>query len=211
MILCSRQAGKSTVAAALAVSEALTKPGSLILLLSPSERQSAELAAKVFDFYDAIGEPVPARKRTELQLHLINRSRIIALPENERTIRGYSGAKLLLVDEASRVSDALYFAIRPMLAVSRGRLIGMSTPWGKRGWFYEAWISQQRWQRTRITAYDCPRIPRDYLEEERQAMPDYVFKSEFLCCFEDAIDCVFRQEYIDRAMSDDVVPLFPGA
>ena len=170
LLLCSRQAGKSTIAAALAVFEALCRPRSLVLLLSPSERQSGELATKVFGYYDALQQPVAARKRTELQLHLINGSRISALPENERTIRGYSGARLLVVDEASRVSDALYYSVRPMLAVSRGRLMAMTTPFGKRGWFHDEWQGPGTWERVKITAEECPRIPREFLAEERRAL-----------------------------------------
>jgi hypothetical protein len=92
-----------------------------VLLLSPSDRHSGELAAKVFGYYGALGQPISSRKRTELQLHLVNGGRVIALPKNEKTIRGCLGARLLVVDETSRVSDALYPAVRPMLAVSRGR------------------------------------------------------------------------------------------
>jgi hypothetical protein len=78
-----------------------------VLLLSPSDRQSGELAAKVFGYYGALGQPIGSRKRTELQLHLVNGDRVIALPKNEKTIRGFLGARLLVVDETSRVSDAL--------------------------------------------------------------------------------------------------------
>jgi hypothetical protein len=63
---------------------------------------------------------------------LANGSRIISLPGDEETIRGYSGVRRLIVDEASRVLDPLYFAIRPMRApmraVSQGRMICLSTP-----------------------------------------------------------------------------------
>ena len=59
LLLTSRQAGKSAAAAALALCEALLVPGSLVLLLSPSERQSGELQAKVFDYYDALACPCP--------------------------------------------------------------------------------------------------------------------------------------------------------
>ena len=100
---------------------ALRRSRSLVLLLSPSARQSGELVAKVFGYYDALGQPVGSCNRTELQLHLVNGSRVIALPRNEMTLRGFSGARLLVVDEASRVSDALYSAVRPTRAVSRGR------------------------------------------------------------------------------------------
>jgi Terminase large subunit, T4likevirus-type, N-terminal len=210
LLLCTRQAGKSTTAAALALNEALLRPRSLVLLLSPSERQSGELATKVFTFYDALGQPVPARKRTELQLHLGNGSRIIALPENERTIRGYSGAKLLIVDEASRVSDGLYYAVRPMLAVSRGRLLALSTPYGKRGWYFDEWDRGAGWERLKITADLCPRIPASFLAEERRSLGPRWFAQEYMCSFEDAIDAVFSHGDIQAALSGDVEPLFPG-
>jgi hypothetical protein len=208
MLLASRQAGKSEVAAALSVREALLRPGSLILLLSPSERQSGELQSKVFACYDALEAPVPARKRTELQLHLTNGSRIIALPENERTIRGYSGARLLVVDEAARVDDGLYRSVRPMLAVSRGRLLALSTPFGKRGWFFEAWESPEDWQRVKITADQCPRITAEFLAEERRALGERYFLQEYHGIFSDCIDAVFSYADIQAALSNDVKPLF---
>jgi hypothetical protein len=43
--------------------------------ISPSDRQSGQLAAKVFGYYDALGQPIGSRKRTELQLHLVNGGR----------------------------------------------------------------------------------------------------------------------------------------
>jgi hypothetical protein len=211
LVLCTRQAGKSETAAALALHIALLQPGALVLLLSPSERQSGELAQKVFRFYDATGRLVEARKRTELQLHLVNGSRIIALPSTETTIRGYSGAGLLVVDEASRVSDGFYYSIRPMPSVSRGRLLALSTPFGKRGWCYEAHEGDGPWQRIRITARECPRISAEFLEEERQLIGDRWYRQEYECSFEDVIDACFRQEDID-AMTEDatITPLFGG-
>ena len=64
-------------------------------------------------------------------------SRIISLPGDEKNIRGYSGVTLLVIYEAARVSDVLYRSVRPMLAVSKGRLVCLSTPFGKRGWFLD--------------------------------------------------------------------------
>jgi len=120
LLLCTRQAGKSTATAAMACHAAIYNPGSLTLILAPAQRQSGELFRKVLDFYNALGQPVPADSTTALQLHLANGSRIIALPGKEATLRGYSGVNLLLIDEAARVEDALYFSVLPMLAVSGG-------------------------------------------------------------------------------------------
>jgi len=113
LLLCSRQAGKSTVTGALSAHTAMYQPGSLTLLLSPGQRQSGELFRKVKDFYHAIPDRVPVKQESALQLELTNGSRIVALPGKEETIRGYSGVDLLVVDEASRVKDALYYSVRP--------------------------------------------------------------------------------------------------
>src|SRR5262249_58061446 len=83
------------------------------------------------------------REESVLRCELANGSRIVSLPGTERTVRGYSKADLIIIDEAARVEDSLLVATRPMMAVSEGggRLIALSTPAGKRGWFYEAWIN----------------------------------------------------------------------
>jgi hypothetical protein len=62
-------------------------------------------------------------------------------------VRGFSGTSLLIVDEAARVDDELYYAVRPMLAVSGGVLMMLSTPFGKRGVFYEEWTGGECWER----------------------------------------------------------------
>jgi hypothetical protein len=182
-----------------------------VLLLSPTLRQSGELFKdKVRRLYHALGKPVPVVQETQLTLELANGSRIIALPGEEETIRGYSGVSLLVIDEAARVPDALYYSVRPMLAVSRGKLVALTTPFGKRGWFYDEWRSSNPWHRVTVTATQCPRISKDFLEQERQALGDHWFHQEYMLEFRDVIDALFRQEDIDAALANDVRPLFLG-
>jgi hypothetical protein len=208
LVLTCRQAGKSRVAANLALQTALTTPDALVLLLSPSERQSGELFRKVEELYHRAGRPVAADKHTALQLHLANGSRIIALPDSEKTIRGYSGAALLVCDEASRIPDELYRTVRPMLGVSRGRLIALSTPFGRRGWFYEEWISSHRWERYKVTAVECPRLTQEFLNEERQAMGPRWYRQEYECSFEALAAGYFDLDLVMKSFSCDVQPLF---
>jgi Terminase large subunit, T4likevirus-type, N-terminal len=208
LLLCSRQAGKSTVAAALAVRAALLQPAALILVLSPSLRQSGELFRKVLSHFNALGRPVTVTGESALRIEFANGSRVVSLPGDEGTIRGFSGVTLLIIDEAARVMDDLYCAVRPMLAVSRGRLVALSTPFGQRGWFHEAWQSSEEWERIRVTAEDCPRISVEFLESERQALGERWYRQEYMCSFEDTIDAVFSAEDIRAALSDDVRPLF---
>jgi hypothetical protein len=208
LLLCSRQAGKSTVAAALALKAALSLPGSPVLLLSPSIRQSTELFRRTMDLFAAIGRPIGIVAASALRLELTNGSRIISLPGTEGTVRGFSGVSLLIIDEAARVSDALYYAVRPMLAVSRGRLAALSTPFGQRGWFHQEWSGTGAWKRVKITAPECPRISAEFLAEESRALGERWYRQEYLCSFEDVVDAVFAFADIQAALSDEVKPLF---
>lgn len=209
LLLCARQTGKSTVTGAIAYHEVSYNPGSLVLLLSPSLRQSQELFRKVADFRNRLGDAAPVKEESALRVEWKNGSRIVALPGTEETVRGFSGVRLLIVDEAARVPDPLYFAIRPMLAVSGGRLICLTTPFGKRGFFHEEWSGPNAWEKVRITARECPRISPAFLEEERNSLGDWWYRQEYECDFADTTDQYFRTEDILRAFSDDVEPLFP--
>ena len=163
---------------------------------------------KVLALYSALGHPVPTIRETALQLELANGSRVISLPGTEGTVRGFSEVALLIIDEAARVSDALYYAVRPMLAVSRGRLVALSTPFGQRGWFHAEWTGSGTWERVRVTADQIPRITPEFLAEERKALGERWFAQEFQCSFESTIDAVFDSADIAAALSDDIKPLF---
>ena len=203
LVNCSRQSGKSSMCGVLAVHTAVYDPGALVLLLSPTLRQSGELFKKCLAVYRALGRPVPAESETALTLTLENGSRIVSLPGKDGSIRGYSGVRLLVVDEASRVPADLYHSVRPMLAVSDGRLIAPSTPFGRRGWWSDAWHGAEGWERYEVPATDCPRISPDFLEAERRIIGDWWFQQEFMCQFLDAQSAAFRSEDIEAAFDEE--------
>jgi hypothetical protein len=205
---CSRQSGKSTTASILALHKALMSPASLTLILAPAERQAKELFSKVAESYQALGHPLKADSYRKLGMHLGNGSRIEALPGTEKTIRGFSGVDLLIVDEASRVDDGLYYAIRPMLATSGGRLMMLSTPAGKRGVFFEEWVNGQGWERYEIKAEEVPRIPASFLAEERAALPAFIYDQEYGCKFIETEDQLFGYDLVMSSITDEVTPLF---
>jgi hypothetical protein len=211
ILLCSRQSGKSTITSILALHQAIYTANSLILLLSPSLRQSQELFRKLQFFYNALeSDSLPtATEESALRMELSNGSRIIALPGKEATIRGFSGVSLLIIDEASRVEDALYQSVRPMLAVSGGRIILLSTPFGKRGFFFAEWTDGEDWRRVKITAEQCPRIDKEWLKRERQMIGDWWYLQEYFCEFVETNDQVFSFDDIQNALDSDIKPLFP--
>jgi hypothetical protein len=211
LILASRQVGKSLAAGALALREALLVPGSLTLLLSPVQRQSGELFRdKVMRLYNGVGRPVGSTQESALTLTLANGSRIVSLPGEEGNIRGYSSVALLVIDEAARVPDALYHAVRPMLAVSGGKLVALSSAYAKQGFFYEGWTKGAGWQRVKVTAAECPRISPEFLREERAVLGERVYGREYECLFSSADDAVFDPDAVERALAAEgsAPPLF---
>lgn len=208
LLCCSRQVGKSTVTAALALHTALSEPRSLTLLLAPALRQSQELFRKVGDLMAFLDVKPHLAEDNALSLALANRSRIVCLPGKEDTIRSFSGVRRLIVDEASRVPDSAYFAVRPMLAVSGGSLWALSSPRGRRGWYYEAWEhGGPVWERVELWGKDCRRISPEFLAEEKRTLPDRWYRQEYECAFLDTDDQVFASEFIEAAVNPDLEPL----
>jgi hypothetical protein len=194
--LCSRQLGKSTSTAILALAEACYTPDSLVLLVSRSARQSALLFDKVNRFYKQL-RPVEAVKELAVSIKLSNGSEIVALPGDGDTIRGYSGPRLVVLDEASRIPDDVMAATVPMLVASGGRLVALSTPRGRAGWFFEKWqAADPGWLKINAKASESPRIPREALEEQRRTLGPRLFTAEFDNEFLEDWDAVFSAEAI---------------
>ena len=75
--------------------------------------------------------------------------------------------------------------------------------------FFEEWTGGFGWERYEVPASQCPRIPEAFLAEERRSLPDWVYRQEYMCSFEETEDAVFTTEMVDAAVSVDVTPLFP--
>lgn len=180
---CSRQSGKSSTAAILALWEAIHKPRSTIVLDSPSLRQSQELMLKFAEFLDMVDKNVKLDSDTKLSVRFANGSRVLALPGSEKTIRGISAVTLLILDEAAAIPDELYGAVRPMLAVSKGRLVLMSTPRGEQGFFYDTWAKSKGWEKIEVPWQQCPRIDPAFIEEERLERGNAWVAQEYECQF----------------------------
>jgi hypothetical protein len=210
LLLCSRQAGKSTIASIAALHRAVFFPGSLVLVVSPSLRQSSELGRKITDGLDRLLAAPEREEDSRLTLKLTNGSRICCLPASETTIRGFSAASLIIEDESAFVEDSVYVAIRPMLAVSQGRLMLLSTAHGKRGHFFVEWSSDaDAWERVKVTANECPRISPDFLVDERRALGETRYMQEYFCSFADRDGAVFAHDAVMAAVCAGVEPWFP--
>ncbi|SRR6266567_4285966 len=223
LLNCSRQSGKSTTAGTLSTHIAVYQDGSQTAILAPGMRQGRELYRKVHWAYVRAGKPIKSRVETQFELELVNDSRVIVLPGTEATARGLSGIDYLLIEEASRVPDESYFAVRPMIATRpHAKVIVMSTPFGTRGFYWEEWrriveskmnilfdgqgdlASLSRWQYFEVPAEKCPRISPEFLEEEKRTMGEWWYSQEYECKFLDAQTAAFRSEDIERIVDRNI-------
>jgi hypothetical protein len=200
---CCRQWGKSTVAAVKALYEAYSVPESLIIVASPTERQSGEFVHKASGLARRLGGRVRGDGKNSISLALENGSRIVGLPGTDDTTRGFSAVRMLVVDEAARVPDSVYRSLTPMLAVSGGAVWLLSTPYGATGFFHEAWVGVgDSWERFEARAPECSRISAEFLEEERRQMGASIFGQEYLCEFVSSGRQRFSRELVRGALWD---------
>ena len=191
---------QSTVTGVLAVHGATFRPGTLCLLVSPTQRQSAELFARCTTIMKTLKNPPVLIADNLTSCTFTSGSRIISLPGDADNIRGFT-PDLVLVDECGYISDEVFLALRPSLSVSKGRLLMMGTPHGRRGAMWHASIdTTEGWEKILVTAAECPRISKEFLDAER-ATVGYAFAQEYEGQYLDAASQLFSGQDIADAIT----------
>jgi len=205
LLNCSRQSGKSTTVSILALHTAAFEPNSLVVLVAPAQRQSAELLRTIRQMHNQVDGLPELVGDSVLRVEMRNGSRIMALPGDGggKTIRGLAGVRLAIVDEAARVDDELFAAVRPMLATRHdGALILLSTPAGKSGQFYTLWHNgDSAWTRVRVPASECLRISKQFLAEELKELGAARFSEEYELAFVDSDVAAFPTTLIESCFN----------
>ena len=210
LVLGPRQTGKSTAAAARVLFEAASNDGAVILLASASGRQSGQIMEKARAMARKIDlQLLPPPSKCD-GFSLANGAQIVALPDSEETIRGFSAPRLIVVDEAAFASPAVFKALEPMLSVSAGTIMLLSTPNGQSGYFYDQWHQETGpWTRIFGTLADCPRINAEAIKQLRQTMSKEDFEQEFECKFVAAGGQFISRETFRQCIHGDFELFFP--
>ena len=203
---CSRQVGKSTIAALKAVHTAHHKPNVTVIVTSPTKQQSRELIRKIRTFAYIAGSSLRGGRDS---VDIKNGSRVLAIAADEDTVRGFSAVSLLIIDEAARVSDEVYFALLPSLAVSGGAVWLLSTPKGKRGFFYAEWHTAEieGWTTMKLSAHDCARIKPDFLAKQKRRLGEHRFMQDYECYFLDSTQGMFHADTVRNAFKETISSL----
>lgn len=214
----SRQVGKSTATAEEAVRDAITNvvPQDWICL-SAGERQSGEWLSKAKQWAECYGIWAQGTPYEDLTKYTDNASeiifgrgsRIIALPANPKTARGYSAN--LVLDEFAwhERPDEIYAAIYPSISnplkgLKKVRVV--STPNGRNNMFYRLFTDiDNNYSKSLITIYDATKQGLQFdVNELRKGVPDNdMWEQEYLCIFNDTYSVLLSYEIITEAERDE--------
>ena len=210
IVLAARQVGKSTIAALRALYLAVHRPKSLICMVGPLGNQAGEILHRAREFAGQLGLPLRGDGHNALSLQLPNGSRIVARPAVPDSLRSYSKAALLIIDEAAFVKEEAYRAVSPVLTAGQGSFWVISTPRGPEGLFADLWHDHQNgWTRFQLRADHCPRFTKEALAAERQLHGELSFAQEYQCRFLSHGLQLLTRDQIAAAIIEKLVPPIP--
>lgn len=208
--LWSRQTGKSFATACEASLDCLLRPGQLWVVLSAGERQALEWMRKAKVWAEAFRLVADSYEETrasadatlaKAEIAFKNGSRIVAIPANPDTARGYS-ANLVLDEFAIHEKTwDIWAAIFPSITSPFGgekKLRIVSTPKGLGNKFADLWTKCPGYSKHKTTIEDAVRQGLSVdLEALRESVDDAdTWAQEYLCEFIDASGVLLPYETI---------------
>jgi hypothetical protein len=181
--MASRQLGKSTV-----------------VVITPTEKQAKEFLLRVKEFRDA--DPFAPTGIAFLKTEVTatnHKGRILAMPATE-SARGFT-ADVLVLDEAAQISDDEIAAVLPMRKKLTGRLVVISTPLWREGYFYERWTQPNDYHKILGHYREVPELA-DVIERERQDMSAQRFAREYDCQFSGSGEPLVSFATLQKAMNN---------
>lgn len=218
----SRQIGKSFTSACEAVRDCELHPGTLWVVLSAGERQSLEWMEKAKQWVAAFQLAItyaeerdaPEALMKSAEIRFANKSRIIALPANPDTARGYTANLILDEFAIHRHSTEIWRALYPSITNPLKRELKvrvMSTPKGMGNMFHQLWM-KEGWSKHRTTIHDAKAGGLNLNLEELRAQcgDEDTWRQEFNCEFIDSTRTAFSYEVLAACESEEASLDWPG-
>jgi len=203
VVRAGRQSGKSFAESLRVALFALLNSKTSTLIIASVDRQSIELLEKVKSQIMGLAKNQIKGRPTFHKIELKNGSKIRAEPAGQTGygLRGFTVDKLV-ADEAHYIPDAVFVALRPMLATTGGTLDLLSTPRGNEGFFYDC-FTDEGFHKIHIMSKDCPRITDEFLEQEKRRMTKLEYCQEYEAEFLDSLMQFFPRELIESCFSEE--------
>jgi hypothetical protein len=202
-LLCGRQVGKSTAASIKAVELAVHKhtKGEDILIIAYTEKQAYNLFFKAFN-YASIRYPhlisKKAKEKPTKHEFVLNGVKIMCYAAGlmGEGLRGLT-LKKIIIDEPRSMNDEVFTAVFPMVSVTGGSIDLLGTPGAKEGFFYMCSLRDD-FQKFYVSAEDCPRHSKEFLEGQKTILTELRYAQEYLAMFLDDMRRFFPDEWIKK-------------
>lgn len=205
MVLRSgRQVGKSFVIGLKAAKYSLENSNKLIMVISKTERQAGLLFAKILFNITQIDKSAIAKGKkvgqnpTKHKIQLTNGSTIHCLPAGDTGfgIMGFT-IDLLIADEAAFIPEEVWNSIIPALALTRGAIWLLSTPFVKQGYYYNC-FHDPSFTAFHTSSEDCPRKDQDFLNQQKKILTRAQYAQMYLGEFVDELSRFFSDAIIKK-------------
>lgn len=213
LLCCARQIGKTTTVAIKALHYAYFNSPKNIIIVSATKNQSKEVIYRMrqllrtarFTTWTELS-PTARDSKSELVIRSKDKksqSRIISLPATDAG-RGYT-ADIAIVDEAAFIENGDYIfnqVVEPMTSRTKGSIMLLSTPNGKRGFFWNCYHSDYY----SVYHFDWqvnPETKEEEMKEKRTRMTTREFQAEYEARFVASKSAYFTHEEIKKAISDE--------
>jgi len=194
-----RQVGKSTIIGLKAAKYALENPGKLIMVISKTERQASLLFSKILFNLSQINRKEILKGKERPTKHLINlknKSTIHCLPAGDTGfgIMGFT-IDLLIADEAAFIPEEVWNSVIPALAITRGNIWLLSTPFIKQGYYYDC-FNDPSFTAFHTSSEDCPRKDQAFLDHKKATLTKAQYMQMYLGEFVDEVLRFFPEELV---------------
>lgn len=202
VVRAGRQSGKSYAESLRVALFALLNDKTSTLIIASVDRQSIELLEKVKSQIIGLAKNQIKGRPTFHKIELKNGSVIRAEPAGQTGygLRGFTVDKLV-ADEAHYIPEAVFVAVQPMLATTGGTIDLLSTPRGNVGFFYDCCKDKENYYEIHIISADCPRISKEFLDQQRKALTKLQYAQEYEAIFLDALQQFFTKDLIDSCIA----------
>lgn len=192
----SRQCGKSTFAE-IACIESLCKVGKFSAYITPSYKHGQKVYAELMKYLEPL-KIVKKSNASDLRIESIFGTVLQFFSgEAPTSIRGNTISDILIIDEAAYFPDILsngediwYNVIQPTTKVRCKKIIMISTPAGKRGFFFnfynKALNGKDGYFCMTRTIYDDKLASEEYIKDMKESTPSKFFAQEYECIFLDS-------------------------
>ena len=190
---CGRRWGKTQCAIAEGVKLSFIKQKQRGWVVAPTYPLSQEDWRTLKDLMPT--ELIRNELKAERKFVFLNGSEIeFKSADNEAGLRG-AGLNWCILDEASRIKEDSWNALRPALSDKRGKGIFISTPKGK-NWFYRMYLlgkkGKENYESWKFPSDTNPYFPTEEWEETKSNYPADWFSQEYEANFLDDVAAVFR-------------------